>query len=68
MFAEIKDNYSLGGYRKVAITSFRRVENKNLIYSDREYELTLANGTIIKNVLRKEEWELLESNSIKVIE
>lgn len=28
MFAEIKDNYSLGGYRKVAITSFRRVENK----------------------------------------
>lgn len=55
MFAEIKDNYSLGGYRKVAITSFRRVENKNLIYSDREYELTLANGTIIKNVLRKEE-------------
>ena len=55
MFVEIKDQYNFSGYKKVTILGFRRVDNMNLLYEDREYELTLADGRIIKQVLKKEE-------------
>lgn len=64
MFLEIKDHRIWCGYKKVAITEFERVQNMQLLYGDREYRLTLADGRTVKVILNQDRWEKLEGNSI----
>lgn len=65
MFVEIKDSTIWCGYKMVAITEFERVEENKLLYGDREYRLTLANGRVVKTILKMKEWQKLEDESIK---
>lgn len=66
MFAKIIDNTIWCGYKMVAITEFVRVEENKLLYGQREYRLTLANGRVVNIFLHPEEWQKLEGESIKV--
>lgn len=66
MFAKIIDNTIWCGYKMVAITEFVRVEENKLLYGQREYRLTLANGRVVNIILHQEDWQKLEGESINV--
>lgn len=66
MFAKIKDNTIWCGYKMVAINEFVRVQDNNLLYGQRKYRLTLANGRVVNTFLHPEDWQKLEGESINV--
>ncbi|MEN4820249.1 hypothetical protein [Pantoea agglomerans] len=48
----------------VAITEFVRVEENKLLYGQREYRLTLANGRVVDLILHEQDWKKLEGETI----
>ncbi|AWP35515.1 hypothetical protein B9D02_23480 (plasmid) [Pantoea vagans] len=66
MFVKIMDNTIWCGYKMVAITEFVRVEENKLLYGQREYRLTLANGRVVDLILHEQDWKKLEGETISV--
>lgn len=67
MFVKVISRNEFAGYKCVAISEFTRVENKTLIYGDREYLLRLADGRVTRQVFKKEVWEKLENASVPIV-
>ncbi|MBF7982120.1 MULTISPECIES: hypothetical protein [Rahnella] len=66
MFAKIKNVLQFDGYKYIAITGFYRKENSQLIYGDREYVLNLADGSKVNQILKEEDWKILEKDVLQI--
>lgn len=54
-----------GRYKYVAVLEAEEVDNKNMLYGQREFRLKLADGTTVKHTFEGEEYQKWWSSFLK---